>query len=249
MNVTQSGFKAALLDPNAVQPGGLVDGQGRDAGRRFDVYRNNVAVSLIEALEAAFPVVAKLVGPNNFKTLARDFLRAHPPISPVMMSYGDALPEFLSCYEPASSIGYLADVARLEIALRESYHAADVTALDPRILQSLPVHELMARKIEFAPTVKLVRSPWPIHAIWRFNTAVGASKPAMAAEDVVVLRAEFDPEPHVLRNGAGDFISALLSGESFATAIENATTVCSEFNLSDTLALLLRENALKTLKD
>ena len=72
MSVTQTEFRSAILDPDVARPAGLVDGQGRAAGRRFDVYRNNVAVSLSEALETAFPVIAKLVG----ATISRP-LRAH----------------------------------------------------------------------------------------------------------------------------------------------------------------------------
>ena len=249
MSVTQSDLRASILDPSSAGPRGLCDGKGRVAGRRFDVYRNNVTVSLSEALETTFPVIKKLVGPNNFKTLAGAFLRAHPPTSPLMMFYGAAMPEFLREFSPTASIGYLADVAKLELALRESYHAADVAALDPRELQKLSTDALLASKLALAPAVRLVRSPWPIHAIWRFNTEEGAPKPSMTAEDVVVLRPELDPTPVLLPAGGGAFVAALWSNETVATAIEDATAETKEFDLTETLALLLRGNALKTLKD
>jgi len=249
MSVAQADFRSAILDPDAARPAGLVDGQGRTAGRRFDVYRNNVAVSLSEALETAFPIIAKLVGAKNFKALAGAFLRAHPPSSPLMMFYGIEMPEFLSSFGPTTDIGYLPDIARLEIALRESYHAADIAALDPLELQELSTDELMASGIAFAPAVRLVRSTWPIHAIWRFNTEDGAPKPSMAAEDIIVLRQELDPAPHLLPTGGGAFIAALFSGESVGSAFETATAETENFDLADTLALLLRGNALKKLKD
>ncbi|MCY4501644.1 MAG: DNA-binding domain-containing protein, partial [Alphaproteobacteria bacterium] len=52
----QSAFVEALLDPAKPVPAGLVRPDGLPAGRRFDIYRNNVVVALIEALGEAFPV-------------------------------------------------------------------------------------------------------------------------------------------------------------------------------------------------
>ena len=42
----QSDFTAAILDPDAPVPPGLLDPEGRPAGKRFNVYRNNLAASL-----------------------------------------------------------------------------------------------------------------------------------------------------------------------------------------------------------
>ncbi len=49
MTVTQDQFTAAVLDPSASVPATLIGPDGGPAARRFDVYRNNVAVSLTEA--------------------------------------------------------------------------------------------------------------------------------------------------------------------------------------------------------
>ena len=49
MTVPQDDFVAALLRPDADVPLGLSDPEGRPAGKRFNVYRNNVAVSLKDA--------------------------------------------------------------------------------------------------------------------------------------------------------------------------------------------------------
>ena len=248
MMVDQSTFRAALLDPDAERPQGLSDGQGDAAGRRFDVYRNNVAVSLTEALETAFPVVANLVGAQNFRVLAAAFLRQHPPSSPLMMYYGAEMPAFLAAFGPTQSIGYLPDVARLELALRESYHAGDAPAVDPTILQTTPPDDLMASRVTLAPSVRLVRSRWPVFSVWQFNTVPGTPKPEMAAEDVAVLRAEFDPEPHRLPPGGGSFVAALLNGETFGAELETATNETPDFDLTTLLALLIGANALTNLE-
>lgn len=248
MTVDQTLFRDAVLNPNAERPKGLSDGKGQPAGRRFDVYRNNVAVSLTEALETAFPVIRKLVGDANFKLLAGTFLRAHPPTSPLMMLYGTEMPGFLGSFEPTRSLGYLPDVARLELALRESYHAADETPIDPLALQALATDALMASTLTLAPSLRLVRSSWPIHAIWAFNMADGP-KPAAAAEDVVVLRADLDPEPVLLPPGGGLFLESLLNGHPLGAAFEATLQSIEGFDLSQTLALLIGAHAITDIGD
>ena len=84
MSVTQKDFRTAILDGTAATPEGLRNAKGGPAGRRFDVYRNNVAVSLTEALETGFPVIRKLLGEENFKGLTGIYLRQSPPESPMM---------------------------------------------------------------------------------------------------------------------------------------------------------------------
>ncbi len=249
MKVDQTSFRAALLDADADRPAGLIDGAGAPAGRRFDVYRNNVAVSLTEALETAFPVVVKLVGAQNFKLLAGAFLRAHPPESPLMMFYGEAMPGFLESFAPTSGIGYLPDIARLELALRQSYHAADADPVDPSVIAALSPEDLMAMRVGLAPSLRLVPSRWPIHAIWTFNTVDGAPKPAMAAEDVAVFRVDYDPEPALLPPGGSDFLRALMTGETFGTALDKASAAVDTFDLTSLLALLLSKGAIIRIGD
>lgn len=246
MIVDQTDFRRAILDPKIERPDGLSDGNGQAAGRRFDVYRNNVAVSLAEALETAFPTIAKLVGTQNFNVLAGIFLRQHPPSSPLMMFYGQEMPGFLENFEPAKALGYLPDIARLEVAMRESYHAADHTAVDPKAFEIAP-DMLMASKLEFAASLRLIRSRFPIHGIWRFNHIEGAPKPANAPEDVVILRVEMDPEPHVLPAGGGAFIAALLDEKTLGGAHEAASTETPDFDLAQTLSILIGAGAITTI--
>lgn len=244
MITDQSGFRTALLDPAGLRPEGLVDGFGRPAGRRFDVYRNNVAVSLMEALETAFPVLRKLLGDINFRILAGVFLREHPPSSPVMMFYGAEMPGFLRKFQPTACMGYLPDVARLELALRESYHAAEKEGIAPQELQKMAPEDLMSSKIDLSPALRLVRSEWPIHAIWKYNTAPNTPKPQMIPQDVLVLRPHLDPELHLLSLGGGTFVNALQDGQSFGDAHELALSETSEFDLAETLALLVGADAI-----
>lgn len=235
--MTQSTFAAALLDPAAALPVGLVDPLGRPAPQRFAVYRNNVASSLTRALEAGFPVVRQLVGDEFFAAMAQEYLRAHPPRSRLMMLYGEDFPTFLQGFPPVARLGYLPDVARLEHALRLSYHAADSRPAD---LSGIPATQLLAARLGLAPAFRLVRSRWPIHAIWQANAA-GGPKPVMRAEDVAILRPAFDPTPHLLPQGGAAFLAALVAGQPVGAAIVAAG---EGFDLGATLGILIAGGAI-----
>lgn len=240
----QAGFTEALLHPDRAVPAGLTDPQGRPAVKRFAVYRNNVAASLTEALETAFPVVQALVGKEFFRAMAGVYLRQHPPASPLLMFYGEGMPAFLENFEPVQELGYLPDLARLELALRHSYHAADAAPIDPAVLEATPPERLMRARLRLAPALRLVRSHWPIVTVWQMHQPGGGPSPEMRSEDAVLTRPGFDPAVSLLPPGGGAFITALLRGETFATAQAGAEAEFHNFDLAAVLGLLLTGSAI-----
>lgn len=242
--VSQDLFRAALLNPNADVPSGLSDNAGRPAGARFNVYRNNVAVSLTEALHTGFPVVSKLIGTKNMDGLAGLYLRAHPPTSPVLSQYGHSFPEFIESLPQLAHLGYLPDVARLEMALRRSYHAADAKPIAAEKLASLDADHLLNARLTLAPAVELITSNWPIYDIWRFNTEDDAPKPSATAQAILITRPEFDPLPNLLPAGGAIWLGALIKGATVGEALELAQSHAPSFDLTTPLTQLLTGNAL-----
>jgi hypothetical protein len=66
----------------------------------------------------------------------------------------------------------------------------------------------------------------------------------MSAQDILILRPEFDPEPHLLPSGAGVFIEHLQQGTTLGTALDHALAVVADFDLSQTLGLLIAGQAI-----
>jgi hypothetical protein len=95
---TVRAFAAALGEPSAPPPATTHGRMGAPDARRFAVYRNNVAVGLISAVEARYPVSRRIAGDDLFRAMARAFVRAHRPRSPVMIAYGGEFPEFVADY-------------------------------------------------------------------------------------------------------------------------------------------------------
>jgi hypothetical protein len=238
MNSAQ--FVAALLDPAAPLPQGLIDPQGRAAPRRFDVYRNNVTLGLIRVLEAGFPATRALVGDAFFAAMAGEYARACPPQTRIMMLYGDDFADFIAQFPPAATLGYLPDVARLEQAIRRSYHAADALSIDPLVFTTLTEADLQTLRLRFAPAVQIVASPWPIFGIWAANMR-GAAAPQMAAEAVMVMRPDFDPMPSLLPQHSLETVQAFIAGAELGAALNLAT---GPFDLGGLLKLLLTGSAI-----
>ena len=88
-------FQHALLDPSQPAPATLSNGQGQEAGDRFDVYRNNVVLSLITAVEAGFPQTRALMREDVFRSLSAHYIREHLPSSPLLQLYGKTFPSYV----------------------------------------------------------------------------------------------------------------------------------------------------------
>ncbi|KIN71678.1 HvfC/BufC N-terminal domain-containing protein [Sulfitobacter guttiformis] len=244
MPVTQEQFRAALLDVAAPVPKGLLDACGAPAGSRYGVYRNNVTHSLVEAMKVAFPLARSLLGAQNFDSLMPVFVRANPPKSPMLMHYGVDFPAFLEGFPPLKKLGYLGDVARLDLAFRASYHAADAMPFDATVLQQAP-EVLTNLRLHLAPSTILIRSRWPLFDLWRRATDADAPQPRNEGQAVLVTRPEYDPALNILSPGAATWLIALGSlpvGE----AVEAAVAAAPEFDFAAALTLALQSHAFHT---
>src|SRR5271154_1377916 len=114
---TVGAFAAALGEPSAPPPAMTHGRMGAPDARRFAVYRNNVTVGLFGELVARYPVSRRLVGEYFFRAIARIYVSAPRPRSPLMVAYGDDFPDFIvariSEVQGEPSLDYLPDVARL----------------------------------------------------------------------------------------------------------------------------------------
>lgn len=243
----QRAFAKALLNPAAAVPAGIVGPDGLPTNKRFAVYRNNVVVGLIEALQANFPATYRIVGEEFFRAMARDCVRREPPSSPILLDYGVGFPDFIDQFEAAASLPYLPDVARLERAWTESYHALEALALRADALAKVLDHEAPSLRFKMHPSLRVVRSQFPALTIWRMNVADGVPTPIdveAGGEDALVLRPAAEVEVRSLPAGGAAFIASLAGGISLAGATKNALATSSDFDLTANLGGLIEAGAL-----
>jgi hypothetical protein len=238
----QRDFAAALLDPRLPTPAGCVAPDGHPDSKRFAVYRNNVASSLIDAMADAYPAIRRLLGEECFRGTARSYVAQDPPRSPVLLEYGAGFPGFLAAFEPLGSLPYLADVARIERAWLEAYHAPEAASLEPSALTGISDQRAADLCFTLHPSLRIVRSPFPALTIWRMNVAAGEPRDLSldaGGEDALITRAEAEVEARALPPGGAIFIGTLAGGKSLGEAALVASRADGQFNLTDHLTGLL----------
>ncbi len=234
-------FVRALLDPDVPPPAGLKAAHGLSAARRFAVYRNNVIAGLTDALAERFPVCLRLVGEDFFRAMAHAYIRVSLPRVPMLFDYGEDFGKFISDFEPARSLPYLPDVARLEYAVGRAYHAADAMPLSRDVFRSLPPEGLESATVSLHPSTQVLASAYPVVSIWHENTAPDPPQIVALdhAEDGLVVRPRLDVAVCALPVGGSAFVEALMGGAAFGEAAKAATGRARDFDLTTCLRALL----------
>jgi hypothetical protein len=250
----QDDFAGPLLDPALPCPDGLVAWNGSDPARRFAVYRNNVVSGLIDALADTFPVAQALVGEDFFRAMASVFVRRSPPASRLLAFYGEGLPDFIDSFEPAQSVPYLADVARLEMARVRAYHAADAEPLGGAVvareisrLTAGDAQRTARLRLVLHPSLAALRSAYGIASIWAAHQVPGEVDLAGVAvwepEDALILRPQLDVLVLALPPGSARFVAGLQQGLPMAAAAQAAAQEHGRFEPAPALEALLAHGA------
>lgn len=222
---TQTAFATALRDPALEVPSAVGPRDHCAPLARFNVYRNNTAVSLTEAIADGYPVVRELVGDEFFTAMARTYVDQNVPVSPVLIHYGGSFPDFIDSFEQAAALPFLADVARVEWAWGQAYHAADCVGITAKTLQSINPEALDEARLELHPSLHLLQSDWPAISIWSAHQIndpeaqeTVLSKLAQSGEYGLIVRPEFEVNVELVQPAVWQLLAALRDGASLGAA-------------------------------
>jgi hypothetical protein len=231
-------FTSALIDPEQKTPAIVSGPAGKGAVSRYNVYRNNVTVSLIDALAAVYPAVQRITGIEFFRAMARFHVRATPPTSPLLFEYGRGFPDFIASYEYARPMPWLADTARIERAWLDAYHAADAPPLSADALSAIPPERLTDAVFSPHPSARIVRSPFAALTIFAANRGEGPVNPidADAPEDALITRPDAEVIVRHLPAGGAVFLEELMEGRPLGEAAASALEASPSFDIAATIA-------------
>ncbi len=252
----QDGFAEALfgggpagalrpeIAPLAAQPG-------------FAVYRNTIMKGCIDALQANYPAVSRLVGDEWFRAAAAVFVRDNLPRRASLLDYGGDFPDFLGAFEPARELPYLVPVARLDRHWTEAHCAADEPALAAEIVATLSPEELGRAVLTPHASARWAWHPeFPIRTIWERNRAVqppgdvpAADAPELAwhAEGALLTRPGGRVEWMPLAAGGCAFLDVCVRGGTLAESAQRALEVEIDIDLARLMARLLSAGAFSRL--
>jgi hypothetical protein len=191
---------------------------------RYAVYRHNLFSNWRAALADTFAVVERLVGAAFFGEAARRYAIAHPSASGDLNRFGRHFPAFLDAYPYARDLPYLGDVARLEWAWHESFHAADAPPIDLEALARVAPEAQGEIRFRLHPAVRLVESGFPILAIWEANQPErdGTPERVEGAENVIVHRPGLDVQLGRVEREDWRFLRAIELGDTLEAAAQRA---------------------------
>lgn len=225
MAAFQRDFVAALFAPPSQCAPSMAQLASQPA---FAVYRNTVMKGCIDALEANFPTVARLVGTEWFRATAALYVASDPPTDAALQRYGGGFAAFLQHFAPAAGLVYLPGVAALDTLWRQAHGAADAKAVDPAWVSGHSVDAVGALVLRPHPAA---RWAWfdaqPIYSIWERNRRLDdtAAELRWQGEGALLTRPHDTVTWQPLDQAGCAFLDACAAGHTLAQASEQALAV------------------------
>ncbi len=197
-------------------------------------------------MKITFPAVCRIVGEEFFLAMARAYVVADPPRSPMLLEYGAGFADFVERFPPAATLPYLADVARIESAWKESFHSAEAAPLPAAALAAVPQERIAEVRVRLHPSVRIVRSRYPALTIWRMNVDDGVPAPVdldSGGEDILIVRPGPQVQVRSVPPGGAAFIQKLGEGAPLGEAANAGLADSDAFDLAANLAGLLSAGA------
>lgn len=198
--------------------------------RGLSAYQGSLVGKLSRALEEIYPVCCRLVGVQFFTAMARQYIRRYPSQSPDLGDYGEQLPEFVAQFEPAASLPYLSDVARLEWHWHRIFNSADQPGLDLAALGQVPPDRWPELVLQLPDNSVLMTSLYPVHRIWQSNQTDASNPETIDLDEgdvhLFLWRDQYETRIDLPNAVEWQLLQAFASGDTFGE-------ICAQFEHSD----------------
>lgn len=213
-------FQQHLLGAADAAP--LIDGDEARQQLGLGIYANAYRQRLLETLIDSYEKTQAVMGDDAFESAALSYIAAHPPTTRSLRWYGDRFDAHLAAppHEGDGSAA-LAELARLDWALRGAFDGPDSEVLDAGVFAELPPEAWATLRIVPVPTTRLLVFQHNTVAVWQALDD-DETPPALQASDVAVdwliWRKGVQPHFRSLHGAEAALLRSMLDGSSFAQA-------------------------------
>ena len=232
----QIAFARAVFDDLDQGIGIKLRTHGFSDAQRLQIYRNNIHISLREALSAVYPVLEKLVGTEFFRHLASHYIVAHPSDSGNIHTFGGELPAFVKDFPGLEGLPYLSDVAHMEWLYHEVFHAPPGQSSDLNALLEVTEDQLQKLRFDISPACRWLHSGYPVLNIWQANQDDSESDEIINLDQgetwLLVLRNSSHIEFHTISRGIYALVNSLHLNNTFTEACAHLMNIDPECDIS-----------------
>jgi hypothetical protein len=237
LRAQQQAFEASVraappADGTPAPDNGLLRPAPSGGAARLDVYRHAYRARLVGALRDNFEILARALGDEAFDALGRAYVAAHPSSQPSIRWFGHRLAAFMdrSVADDDGLVPHpaLADLARMDWALRAAFDAADAPVIGREALATVPGDAWPALRLQLQPSLRCVPLQWAVESAWHVlrEQADGAEPelpaPEALAHTLLVWRRGLETQWRALSDAEAALLQAVAEGDDFGALCERA---------------------------
>jgi len=222
----------------------LIESDDRlSAAERLEIYANAYFYRILDCLKEDFPATLATLGGDNFHNLVTGYLIEYPPTEPSISYAGRHLAEFLRHHPMRERWPFIGDLARLERALIEIFHAADAEPLNAEAMRAVAPDDWPALAMRTHPALAIVDCEWRVDELLReLEAATGEGdhirdEPAHSPVNLLVWRHNSRVHYRALERPERAALRLASAGASFAAICEGIAAVSGD---DDPVALINR---------
>jgi len=216
-----SGVAEGLAQEKSLVSGGLaqvIAGDDRlSAEERVDIYANMYFYRILDVLKEDSPATLAVLGAERFHNLVTGYLIEYPPAHFSISYAGNHLADFVRDHPMNEEFPFLADLARLERALIDAFHAMDAVPLDAEQMRAVAPEDWASLNLKLNPANQILELRWDVGSILKsVEQGESPSHPSRDAMTMLVWRNRNRVYYRAIERAEREQLVALSSGTTFA---------------------------------
>jgi Putative DNA-binding domain len=210
----QDAFQRYMLRGDAAIEAHVVGTKRVPVATRLGIYGDGYRLRLIEALQSSYPVLAEVLGEDDFEMVANRYVATHESPFFSIRYYGHELADFLATDAACAKAPVLPELARWEWAMAAIFDAADTERVAVEELARVAPEEWAGLQFQFSSALEVLSLQWNVPQLWKAVTE-HSERPELSVQS---------PAAHWLlwRNELQIYFRLLLEEEARALAAARA---------------------------